>query len=261
MPTTDEPTDLPKESAATYAAIIEGIRSHVDAIVCPPVSNTGSAPLETPQQRFALHEELARRGLLEWVAVDPGSVNLASSDDLRADREGFVYLNPERPSASRPWAGGARSSSPHLRDLRAWVRAPRSDAALALRLPRSDLPLVFLRLHVQLPARRLRIDGRSEPPRPGGPRCKMDGRGLGRRHPAAGPAYHCGGRTCARGPGGRIPRLCQEATFSWWRTRCASAKPATGSWRRRHRSVPSCARPRWGRRRYNLPIPSAARPS
>ncbi len=94
----DESTGKPKESAATYAAIIEGIRSRADAIVYPTVSTTGMAPFaadETPQQRFALHEELARRGLLEWAAVDPGSVNFASYDDLRADREGFVYLNPE----------------------------------------------------------------------------------------------------------------------------------------------------------------------
>ncbi len=94
----DESTGMPKESAATYAAIIEGIRAQVDAIVYPTVSTTGMAPFpvdETPQQRFAVQEELARRGLLEWAAVDPGSVNFASYDDLREDRAGFVYLNPE----------------------------------------------------------------------------------------------------------------------------------------------------------------------
>jgi len=94
----DESTGKPKESAATYAAIIEGIGAQVDAIVYPTVSTSGLAPFgsdESPEQRFAVHEELAKRGLLEWAPVDPGSVNVASYDDLRADRNGFVYLNPE----------------------------------------------------------------------------------------------------------------------------------------------------------------------
>jgi uncharacterized protein (DUF849 family) len=94
----DESTGQPKESFATYAAIIEGIRRRVDAIVYPTVSTPGMEPFaadETPAQSFAVQEELARQGLLEWAAVDPGSVNFASYDDLRKDREGFVYLNPE----------------------------------------------------------------------------------------------------------------------------------------------------------------------
>ena len=93
----DESTGIPKESASTYAAIIEGIRSQVDAIVYPTVSTSGMPPFgsdESPEERFAVHEELARAGLLEWAPVDPGSVNLASYDDLRGDGEGFVYLNP-----------------------------------------------------------------------------------------------------------------------------------------------------------------------
>src|SRR5206468_822734 len=83
----------------TYAAIIEGIRSKVDAIVYPTVSTAGmvsSMPGDSAEQRFSVHEELARAGLLEWAPVDPGSVNIASYDDLREDRDGFVYLNPER---------------------------------------------------------------------------------------------------------------------------------------------------------------------
>jgi uncharacterized protein (DUF849 family) len=53
-------------------------------------------PKDAPAaERFATMEELARRGLLEWAAVDPGSVNVAYYDELREDKEGFVYLNPE----------------------------------------------------------------------------------------------------------------------------------------------------------------------
>ena len=95
----DEQTGKPKESADVYAAIIQGIRSQVDAIVYPTVSTTGMAPFpaeETPELRFAVQEELARRGMLEWAAVDPGSVNFAYYDDVRAEKTGFVYLNPEQ---------------------------------------------------------------------------------------------------------------------------------------------------------------------
>ena len=45
--------------------------------------------------RFAAVEELARRGLLEWAVVDPGSVNFAHYGQLAAGQPGFVYLNPE----------------------------------------------------------------------------------------------------------------------------------------------------------------------
>jgi uncharacterized protein (DUF849 family) len=94
----EESTGKPKESSATYAAIIEGIRSQVDAIVYPTISNSRTAPFASnvsPEQRFAVHEELARDGLLEWAPIDPGSVNIASYDELRGDQDGFVYLNPE----------------------------------------------------------------------------------------------------------------------------------------------------------------------
>src|SRR5262245_22281220 len=94
----DESSGMPRESAAAYAAIIEGIRREVDAIVYPTVSIPGmphSSMDETPQQRFAVHEELAQRGLLEWAAADPGSVNIVSYDALRRDQEGFVYRNAE----------------------------------------------------------------------------------------------------------------------------------------------------------------------
>jgi uncharacterized protein (DUF849 family) len=94
----DEASGKPQENAETYARIIGGIRAAGDAIVYPtiPVLGLSPFPKEAPAaQRFATVEALAGRGLLEWAAVDPGSVNLAYYDDLREDREGFVYLNPE----------------------------------------------------------------------------------------------------------------------------------------------------------------------
>lgn len=95
----DEATGRQTESPDVYARIIEGIRSRVDAIVYPTIPAPGlegEAGGLMPSQRFAHVEELARRGLIEWTAVDPGSVNFSLYDDLREDRPGFVYLNPEQ---------------------------------------------------------------------------------------------------------------------------------------------------------------------
>ncbi|MFL6579196.1 MAG: 3-keto-5-aminohexanoate cleavage protein [Burkholderiales bacterium] len=93
----DEATGQQTQSTDIYARIIDGIRSRVDAIVYPtiPSAGLGSRHPLTTGQRFAHIEELARRGLIEWAAVDPGSTNFALYDDLREDKPGFVYLNPE----------------------------------------------------------------------------------------------------------------------------------------------------------------------
>jgi uncharacterized protein (DUF849 family) len=94
----DEVSGTPKEDADIYSRIIEGIRSRADVIVYPtiPTPGLGAFPVDAGvAQRFAVMETLARRGLLEWAAVDPGSTNIASYDDLREDRPGFVYVNSE----------------------------------------------------------------------------------------------------------------------------------------------------------------------
>jgi len=88
----DVATGRQKDDPALYAEIIGGIRSQCDVIVYPtlPFIHEGTA-----QERYAHVEELARRGLLEWAAVDPGSTNIALYDDLREDKPGFVYSNSE----------------------------------------------------------------------------------------------------------------------------------------------------------------------
>lgn len=94
----DEASGKPKEDPELYARIISRIRSACDAIVYPTIPVLGLAPFpkDAPAaERFATLEELAKRGLLEWAAVDPGSVNVAYYDELHEDKEGFVYLNPE----------------------------------------------------------------------------------------------------------------------------------------------------------------------
>ena len=94
----DPATGRQKDDAEVYAAIIEGIRSRVDAIVYPTIPFAGSADARgraKPDVRFAVVKALAKRGLIEWAVVDPGSVNLTHRGELAAGRPGFVYLNSE----------------------------------------------------------------------------------------------------------------------------------------------------------------------
>jgi uncharacterized protein (DUF849 family) len=94
----DEATGRQKDDPDLYAAIIEGIRAEVDAIVYPTLPFAGSADASgemSARSRFAAVEALAQRGLLEWAVVDPGTVNISDYGELAAGREGFVYANPE----------------------------------------------------------------------------------------------------------------------------------------------------------------------
>lgn len=77
----DEASGKQRCDPDNYARIIEGIRAQADCIVYPTIP---FAQEYTAQTRFAAIEALARRGLLEWAVVDPGSVNL----------DQFVYANP-----------------------------------------------------------------------------------------------------------------------------------------------------------------------
>ena len=77
---------VPLLDVATYARVYEGIRGEIDTIVYP---------LADAAQDPAMLGELARLGLLEWLPLAPGSVNLAGYDDLREDRPGRVLVNPE----------------------------------------------------------------------------------------------------------------------------------------------------------------------
>jgi uncharacterized protein (DUF849 family) len=79
----DEASGRQRDDADLYARIIEGIRSRADCIVYPTIPATGDSAKAA--ERFGAIEALARRGLLEWAVVDPGSVNL----------DEFVYVNPD----------------------------------------------------------------------------------------------------------------------------------------------------------------------
>lgn len=93
----DEATGLQRDEWERYARIIEGIRAHVDTIVYPTIPFVGldGTTLADPAARFAHLEELGKRGLLEWGAIDPGSTNITHWDQIRRDEQGFVYQNPE----------------------------------------------------------------------------------------------------------------------------------------------------------------------
>ncbi len=82
-------TGKPVENAALYARVIEGIKDQVDAIVYPTIALSG-----TCRERFACLEDLAKRGLLEWAALDPGSVNILHRQAVNKRNAGFVYSTP-----------------------------------------------------------------------------------------------------------------------------------------------------------------------
>ena len=84
----DEQTGRQNDDWQTYARIIEGIRARVDVIVYPTI------PLASASGRFAHVEELARRGLIEWTVLDPGTVGFTRFDNLRDPNRSFTYENP-----------------------------------------------------------------------------------------------------------------------------------------------------------------------
>jgi 3-keto-5-aminohexanoate cleavage enzyme len=94
----DEATGRQKDDWEIYARVIEGIRTQTEAIVYPTIPLAGSGLGQEPgdaAERYRHLDELGRRGLLEWVVVDPGSVNFARYDGLGRGDPGFVYLNPD----------------------------------------------------------------------------------------------------------------------------------------------------------------------
>jgi uncharacterized protein (DUF849 family) len=91
----DIDTGRQRDDWQIYARIIEGIRAKADVIVYPTIPLAGSGfAAANAEQRFAHTAELARRGLLEWTVIDPGSVGFARFDELAGEAPGFVYQNP-----------------------------------------------------------------------------------------------------------------------------------------------------------------------
>ena len=81
-----------------YARIIEGIRAKIDVPVYPslPSPAIGRSPEAIePEPRFVHVEELAKRGLIEFAVIDPGSVNFVDLRAIASGKVGTVYTNPE----------------------------------------------------------------------------------------------------------------------------------------------------------------------
>ncbi|MFP9191399.1 3-keto-5-aminohexanoate cleavage protein [Natrialbaceae archaeon A-CW1-1] len=79
-----------------YTEIIEGIQDQVDAIVYPTTPQSGALgqPERTGEERFAHHDILGNREILEWSVIDPGSTNFVGYHALTCGESGFVYKNP-----------------------------------------------------------------------------------------------------------------------------------------------------------------------
>lgn len=90
----DEATGRQRDEWPLYARIIEGIRAKVDVIVYPTIPLAGSGYAGSAARRFGHADELARRGLLEWMVIDPGSVAFVRFDELAGPSAGFTYENP-----------------------------------------------------------------------------------------------------------------------------------------------------------------------
>jgi 3-keto-5-aminohexanoate cleavage enzyme len=91
----DSASGQQRDEWQTYARIIEGIRSKVDVIVYPTIPLAGSQfAASNAERRFAHTAELGKRGLIEWTAVDPGSVSFVRFHQAVTSSDSFIYQNP-----------------------------------------------------------------------------------------------------------------------------------------------------------------------
>lgn len=80
--------------------IIEGIKSKVDVIVYPAITGLSALQALTPeagQMRYKTNSTLADFGLMEWMVVDPGTVNMSPlADSLQTGGpQGHLYVMTE----------------------------------------------------------------------------------------------------------------------------------------------------------------------
>jgi 3-keto-5-aminohexanoate cleavage enzyme len=92
----DVETGRQRDDWELYAQAIEGIRAKVDAIVYPtiPILGSGYAGDLIGSGRYTHLEELAKRGLVEWGVLDPGSCNWTTFAGIPSGEPGFIYQNP-----------------------------------------------------------------------------------------------------------------------------------------------------------------------
>lgn len=92
----DVATGRQRDDWQLYAQAIDGIRAKVDAIVYPtiPILGSGYAGDMHNSGRYTHLEELAKRGLVEWGVLDPGSCNWTTYAGIPQGEAGFIYQNP-----------------------------------------------------------------------------------------------------------------------------------------------------------------------
>ena len=91
--TVDPDTGRQNADVDNSAAFMEGIRSQVDAIVYPTI--IGKPDPSDPAWLWRPTVELAKRGILEWGVLDPGSVNFCRFDVGPTGMGGNgLYANP-----------------------------------------------------------------------------------------------------------------------------------------------------------------------
>lgn len=141
----DEATGRQKDDPELYAAIVSGIREQSDAIIYPTLPADGNASIGAAtgtRDRFAALKGLAERGLCEWGALDPGSMNFAHEKELKAGREGFLYANTAAHIRS-----GLRISAEHAIPMAYAIYEPgfiRMGARLAAEYPGAGQPVYRL---------------------------------------------------------------------------------------------------------------------
>jgi 3-keto-5-aminohexanoate cleavage enzyme len=95
--TLDPDTGRQNADVNNSAAFMEGIRSQVDAIVYPTIIGGKPDPAD-PAWLWRPTVELAKRGILEWGVLDPGSVNFCRYDVGPSGLGGMggngLYANP-----------------------------------------------------------------------------------------------------------------------------------------------------------------------
>jgi uncharacterized protein (DUF849 family) len=89
------------DSVDVNVRILESIREKADVIVYPALTSITAPQVLAPgagEIRYATHEALARKGLVEWMVVDPGSVNMSPLGNAAdaAGPQGYLYLNTEQ---------------------------------------------------------------------------------------------------------------------------------------------------------------------
>jgi uncharacterized protein (DUF849 family) len=90
--TLDDDTGRQNGDVENCAAFMDGIRAQVDAIVYPTV--VGKPDPSNPAWLWDPAVKLAKRGILEWGFLDPGSVNFCRFDSVETGMAGNgVYIN------------------------------------------------------------------------------------------------------------------------------------------------------------------------